>query len=173
MKTIIHIVLLFFLFQLLASFNYSLKQPKSYNLFQIGRSRDENIIKYDVNLRSDGKINIEKPLKIYWVKYTDNSKIEGLSYIQNKLAYGVDYLKISTEEVKFKFVSYDNRTFVIKKNNDGKYYVSTYLTDKNVQVKKIHVQIDGGTFMLPKISYVQLFWKDINKNIEDVEVIIP
>jgi hypothetical protein len=145
----------------------------SYNLFFIGRSRDENIIKYDINLTAGGKIIKEKPLKIYWVKYTDQNKVEELSFIQNKFAYGLDYLSVSENEVKFQFVSYDKMTFTIKKNAHGNFRVTTLLHNISVEVKRIHIQIDGGTFMLPKISYVQLFWKELNKNKENMEVIKP
>lgn len=165
--------LLGFAFFALFSVGFTSNSTKSYNLFYIGRSKDENIIKYDINLTSEGKINTEKPLKIYWVKYTDNNRIEKLSYIQNTLAYGVKYLSTKSDQVKFQFVSYDKRTFIIKKNNQGSFRVITALNDNNVEIKRIYIQIDGGTFMLPKISYVQMFWRDSSKNKEDIEIIKP
>lgn len=169
MKTLIFIFSCFFLF----SFSFSISNSASYNLFHIGRSRDKNIIKYDINIRSNGTINALDPVKIYWIKYTDKNRIEGLSYIQNKLAYGIDFVSIQANEVKFKFVSYGKRTFTIKKNNKGKYRVFSEYKSKQVEVSDIFIQIDGGTFMIPKISYVKLHWKDNVSENEGDEYIKP
>jgi len=163
----------FFISLLFFSFSFSSTNTTTYNLFHIGRSRDANIIKYDINLNANGTINQEKPLKIYWVKYNQDSKIEGLSFIQEKLAYGIDYLSIQKQEVKFQFVSYDKRSFVIKKNNLDKYRVFSEYKSKQVEVEDIFVQIDGGTFMIPQISFVKMHWKDAASEKEGDEYIKP
>jgi hypothetical protein len=153
--------------------SFTTSKNSSYNLFHIGRSRDANIIKYDINLDSKGNINTENPIKIYWVRYTDDNKIEGLSYIQNKLAYGVNLLSVQKNEVKFQFVSYEKKSFTIKKNSSGIYKVYTDLKSKQVEVEDIFVQIVGGTFMIPKIAYVKLHWKESKNNKEGDEYIKP
>src|SRR5574343_21485 len=144
----------------------------TYSLFHIGRSKDANIIKYDIHL-NDGKLDLTNPIKVYWIKNTDGGKVEGLTYTQQKLAYGVKYLSKKADEVKFQFVSYSKRNFYLKKVNGDRFKVITYLDKKGVEVKRIHVQIDGGTFMLPQISYVLLFWRDPFKGDEGVEIIKP
>lgn len=148
-------------------------EGKSYNMFHIGRSRDENIIKYDVNLTSEGKINADKPIKVYWVKKNEGGKVVSLSYIQNKLAYGITYLSKGESEVKFQFVSHDKRTFYVRKTKGSIYKTTTYINSKSVEVKKIFIQIDGGSFMVPKISYVKLYWRDPISGVEDIETIKP
>lgn len=145
----------------------------TYSLFQIGRSRDSNVIKYDVNLTSEGKINTEKPIKFYWIKNTDGAKVESLTYTQEKLAYGIKYLSKKSDEVKFQFVSYSKRTFILKKVNDDKFKVITYINKKGVEVKKIFVQFGGGTFNLPKVNYVKMYWRDSTKGTEGTETIKP
>lgn len=150
----------------------SSSSTESYSLFHIGRSKDANIIKYDIQL-SNGKLNLENPIKVYWVKNTDGGKIEGLTYTQRTLAYGIKYLSKKADEVKFQFVSYSKRSFFLKKVNGDKYKVITYLDKKGVEVNRIHVQIDGGTFLVPQISFVMLFWKDPYKGTDGVEVIKP
>lgn len=156
---------------LLSSMVFS-SSDKIIHLFQIGRSKDKNVIKYDLNLTSEGKINTENPLNIYWIKHTDGGKVEGLSFIQSNLAYGVKYVSKTTDEVIFHFVSYPSRQIIIRKFK-GNYYAFTTNNSKAVSLKKIHVQIDGGTFMIPKISYVKLFTNDILENKELIETIKP
>jgi hypothetical protein len=162
-----------FLLFIFIVFGFTRKSGMSYNLFHIGRSRDKNIIKYDINLDANGKINTTKPLKIYWVKYTNNNAIEALSYIQNTFAYGVDYYSISSTQVTFKFVSYSKRLITVKKNNEGVFKAFIQSNSKNVELSSIFVQIDGGTFMLPEISFVKLSWIDPVTKTEGSEIIKP
>jgi hypothetical protein len=130
------------------------------NLFKIGRSRDANEIIYDINLSSSGKINTSRPISIYWIKKTENGRIEPLTWIQNQYAYGIRFLKVGDERVDFQFVSYAERTFFIKKNDVGIYRVFTNSNNKEVEVNKIFIQIDGGSFWVPTIPRVELFAYD-------------
>lgn len=158
---------------LLTGFTYSESKTKSHNLFKIGRSRDANIIKYDVNLDDKGNLISEKPIKVYWVKNTDGGKIESLTYIQRTMAYGIKILENEKSQVKFQFISYNKRSFFLKKGSNNKYAVYTWLKDKWVIVKDIFIQIDGGTFMVPVISYVQMNWKDPKSSTIGTEIIKP
>jgi len=42
-----------------------------------------------------------------------------------------------------------------------------------VEVEEIFIQIDGGTFMIPKISFVKLHWRDTVLDKEGDEYIKP
>ena len=53
----------------------------NYSLFKIGRSKDVNEIYYDIQIDTDGKLNLVKPVKIYWIKHTSGGKIKPLGYI--------------------------------------------------------------------------------------------
>ncbi len=78
------------------------------NLFSIGRSKDANEIFYDINLDNSKKLNTENPINAYWLKRTENNKVEPLSWVQNKFAYGIVYLSKSENYAKFRFAAYDN-----------------------------------------------------------------
>ena len=64
-------------------------------------------------------------------------------------------------------------TFVVKKTSSGRFKAYTELEDEPVEAEKIFVQIDGGTFMIPQISYVQFFWTSFNGDKKDVAYIHP
>lgn len=150
----------------------SSSSTESYSLFHIGRSKDANIIKYDIQL-SNGKLNLENPIKAYWVKHTEGGKVEGLTYTQRTLAYGIKYLSKKADEVKFQFVSYSKRNLYLKKMNDDTYKVILFIDDKWVELKRIHIQIDGGTFLVPIIRYVKIHWNNLYKDESGVEIIKP
>lgn len=143
------------------------------HLFKIERSKDANEIFYDINLEKAGTLSITEPIYPYWRRQTEGGAIKPLTWIQQHYAYGLEYIYSSENYAKFHFVSYKKRDFVLKKDSSGDFKVFTQLNNKEVEVNRIFIQIDGGTFWFPKISKVELHTNDpvTNKNI--VEIIKP
>lgn len=143
------------------------------HLFKIERSKDANEIFYDINLEKTGALSITEPIYPYWRRQTEGGAIKPLTWIQQHYAYGLEYIYSSENYAKFHFVSYKKRDFVLKKDSNGDFKVFTQLNNKEVEVNRIFIQIDGGTFWVPKISKVELHTNDpvTNKNI--VEIIKP
>ncbi len=143
------------------------------SLFKIGRSKDANEIHYEVNLDENGNLDLSSPIHTYWIKYTRNGRIEPLTWIQNKYAYGLKFLSVSPEKIEFQFVSYSKRNFWLKKIDSGKYKVYTLSKGKEVEVERVFIQIDSGTFWLPKISQVKLYANEPETREPLLEIIHP
>ncbi|MGE0560355.1 MAG: DUF4833 domain-containing protein [Flavobacteriales bacterium] len=143
------------------------------HLFKIERSKDANEIFYDIHLEKSGKLNVVEPIFPYWRRQTEGGIIKPLTWVQQNYAYGLEYIYTSASFVKFRFVSYKKRDFFLKKDINGNFKVYTLLNNKEVEVNRIFIQIDGGTFWFPKISRVELHASDpfTKKNI--VEIIKP
>jgi hypothetical protein len=142
-------------------------------LFNIERSKDKNEIVYEGNYNIDGQLNIQEPIKTYWIKHENNHRIEPLTWIQKNYAYGIEYIKTESTFAEFQFVSYKKRQFQIKKDSDGNFKVFTTSNNKKVIVNRIFIQIDGGTFWFPKISRVELHAQDAKTKEKNIEIIIP
>ena len=149
------------------------KSKTSSKAFSIQRSKDINEIVYEVSITGMNLINIEQPINIYWVKHTDGNRIEPLSWIQNKYAYGLEFMKKNALEATFHFVSYNKRIFTIQKDKEGQFKVYTEVKGKKAIVERIFVQIDGGSFWFPKISRVELYSLNPQNNQKVTEIIIP
>ena len=81
-------------------------------LFSIERSLDPNEVIYEINLDRNGKLQESNPIKIYWLKKTNNNKTEPLTLIQQQFAYGIiflDSINPHEKEWSFQFVSYPKR----------------------------------------------------------------
>ncbi|MBN2807678.1 MAG: DUF4833 domain-containing protein [Prolixibacteraceae bacterium] len=141
-------------------------------LFKIARNRDANEIWYFANYHLDGTLNKDHPVDVFWLKKTAQNKTEPLTWIQNRLAYGVKILKTDRNSVEFQFVSYPKRTFVMKPYNHN-FQVFTTSNNREVIVERIFINISGGTFMLPEISQVELYGIDPETGIKTLEVIRP
>lgn len=163
---------IFLVFRLVSSAS-DLVNPNSHSLFKIGRSKDANEIFYEVKTTPSGTLDLKEPVKIYWKKYTDNSAIEPLTKIQQHFAYGLKFLEVTAEKAVFQFVSYSKRTLLLRKDNTGKYAVFTEVEGKIVELERVFIQIDGGTFWFPKISRVEVHAKKAEANELVVEVIRP
>lgn len=145
----------------------------SSNLFSIGRSKDANEIFYSINLKDANSLNKENPINVYWLKKTENNKIEPLSWAQKKFAYGIVYLSKSASSAKFRFAAYDKRVFELKKNKNNEFKVFTVSGNKEVEVNRIYIYITGGTFWIPEIPKVELFATISGTDNKVKETIIP
>lgn len=172
-KTIVQIVSILLLSGISLSFNNENSASTRNHLFKIERSKDANEIFYDINSTLSGKLNTENPIQVYWIKHAEKAQAEPLTWIQEKYSYGLKFLKVSENEAEFQFVSYNKRNFFIKKLERNVFKVFTISEKKLVEVNRIFIQIDGGTFWLPKISRVELHATNVKSGAKTIEIINP
>jgi hypothetical protein len=158
-----------------SSFHVNTGKPKSSKspLFIINRSRDANEIWYAINLKMNGEIDTETPIQAFWVKKEKDGGIEPLTWIQKRYSYGIRVIDYSceTEECwKFQFVSYRKRSFILKKKDD-QYKVYTSSNNQEIEVTRIFVQIDGGSFWVPSVPFVKLTGIDPETGDEIIEFV--
>lgn len=143
-------------------------------VFHIARSKDAKTIHYQVQLSPDGSINTAAPIIINWeIDTPSGTKTEKLTWIQNKYAYGIKLLKVTSDSLSFHFVSYDKKIIWIKRNPKGKFEAQVTCNGTDLILEKIFIQIDGGTFWVPKISSVKLEGKDLHSGRSKFEIIQP
>jgi hypothetical protein len=148
-------------------------------LFYVQRTHNTNTIVYELNYANDSTLNQSAPIHAYWVRYADKGEDKGksqeLSYIQKQYAYGVVTQLIDKEKQTFKvnFVSYKKRDIFLMRSKTDKGY-SAYITinGKLVYLEKVFVKIEGGTFWVPHITYVEVTGRDLSGK-EVSEKIIP
>jgi hypothetical protein len=138
-------------------------------LFYVQRTHNTNTIVYELSYLNDSTLNQAAPIHPYWIRYADKGEDKGkaqeLSYIQKQYAYGVVTQLIDKEKQTFKvnFVSYKKRDIFLVRSKDAKSYAA-YITinDKLVRLEKVFVKIEGGTFWVPHITYVEVTGRDLN-----------
>ena len=154
--------------------NFTIETENTKNiLFKIERSKDLNTVYYKVNTDKYGNLIKNKPIEIFWIKYSEKARKEPLTWIQDNYSYGLKFLKIEKRSAKFQFVSYEKKNFNLRKDKNGKYKVYTLSKGKEVEVKRIYVHINGGTFWVPEISKVELHAKCSVSGSKSIEIIKP
>lgn len=131
-------------------------------MFYLQRTSNKNTIVYELNYASDGLLDSEEPIHVYWIRYTEpgNPKKE-LNFIQRKFAYGVKVKKESAGSWDIRLVSYEKVPLQLKKGADGKYNIFTTINNKQNIFTKAFIKIDGGTFWFPNVVYIELSGIDV------------
>ncbi len=144
-------------------------------LFKIERSKDPDEIWYATNLNSDGSLNQDMPIKVFWVKKTENNIVEPLTLIQKRFSYGIKAMNSVDDEGNewhFRLAAYSDRIFMLKRMVSDQYKVFTLSGTKEIALTQIFVKFDGGSFMFPSIAYAKLIGIETQTGIEISEVII-
>jgi hypothetical protein len=126
-------------------------------LFYLQRDPNTNTIICKLNLDSKGNLNAEEPIKVYWVRYSENGEIRDLSYIQRKFAYGIQSESLGNNQYKLNFVSYKKfPMYLMKSEKDKQFHVYVTANNKKIQLDRIFLRIVGGSFWVPNVKYVEL-----------------
>lgn len=130
-------------------------------LFYLQRDPNTNTIICELNVDENGTVDKKEPIKVYWLRYAQKGEKEGLSYIQKKFAYGIQTRDMGNDQYELKFVSYKKfPMYLMKSAEDKKYHVYVTANKKKIQLERIFLRIEGGSFWLPNVKYVEL--KGIN-----------
>lgn len=150
--------------------------PNKDMMFYVQRTHNKNTIVYELNYNKDSTLNESEPVKIYWIRYSDHGEIAPLSFIQRKYAYGLEAELTDPvkKTYKLQFVSYKKRTiYLMRSQTDGRYHAFLDINGRMAFFTKAFAKIEGGTFWLPHIAYVELTGREIGNGKKTIERIIP
>ena len=143
--------------------NYPVPAHDNRILFYVQRSNNVNAIVYETNIGKDGKINREEPVHVYWKRYTSDSTVAELNYVQRKYAYGIESKEIEGKNGQFilNFVSYDKKKFYLLPDRERNgYQALTMINGKMAILDRVFIQLSGGTFWFPTITNIELKGRD-------------
>lgn len=142
-------------------------------LFYLQRTPNANTIVYDLNTDDRGKLDANEPVKVYWIRYAEKGQKQDLNYIQRKFAYGLSATPLNNGNYDIRFVSYKKFPLTLMRANDGKYHIFAFISKKQVMLNRIFVKIDGGSFWIPNVLYVEIAGTDPQTGREMVERFKP
>ncbi|HEC41300.1 MAG TPA: DUF4833 domain-containing protein [Bacteroides sp.] len=142
-----------------------------YNLFEIERSRDADVVMYDVNLDSSGNLDAAKPISIYWKKHTESGRLAAITSIQKKFGYGIKIQDLRENTVDFEIVSYKDQVFQLRKTFGGRYRVFTSSQGKEIEVTSLYIKFEDDSFWFPTVSRVEVQGIDTDRGSQVSETI--
>ena len=145
--------------------------PKTYPLFKIERSKNKNIVQYDICVSEKGDVVDPKPVIAYWV--LENGEKHDLNFIQATLAYGIESQeKLGENKYRIVVVAMKDRKIMIEKSAAG-YRAIVLISGKESILEKIYVESEERMLGLPKVNYVDLFGRNLQTDVAVQERIIP
>ncbi|WP_440132903.1 DUF4833 domain-containing protein [Chitinophaga sancti] len=142
-------------------------------LFYIQRTSNSNTIVYDLNI-VDGKLDVDDPVNVYWIRYADGGEKKALNYIQRKFAYGIRVKDLGQGKYELHSVAYAKKDlYLMKPSGQSDYHVYAKIGNSMAVLDRIYIEIDGGTFWHPNVQYIELKGKDMATGKEVREQIKP
>lgn len=126
-------------------------------LFYLQRDPNTNTIICQLNTNSNGEVEEKDPISVYWLRYQENGEKKDLTYIQRKFAYGIESKATGKGQFELRFVSHKKLPmYLLKGEEDKKYHVYVTVNSKKIQIERIFLRIEGGSFWLPNVKYVEI-----------------
>jgi len=140
-------------------------------LFRIERSKNANIVAYDLRLDDDGKPDPKAPVDAYWVSAADGAR-EGLSLVQKKLAYGFKSRFENPEVVVMRIAADLGREIRVERVS-GVFRALIDIEGQRAVLDHIYVKSIERKLLLPTVEFVDLFGFDLATGAERHERIVP
>ena len=129
----------------------------SNQLFYVQRDPNTNTIICQLNVDKSGAVVKDEPVNVFWIRYGDNGEKKELSYIQRKFAYGILTKDLGNGQFELRFTSHKKLPmYLYKSATDKKYHVYATINNKKMQLDRIFLRIEGGSFWLPNVKYVEI-----------------
>ncbi|MFT2010728.1 DUF4833 domain-containing protein [Pontibacter sp. 13R65] len=128
--------------------------------FYVQRDPNANTVVYQLNEVSPGVLNEQEPIHVFWIRYAEGGEQKELNYVQRKFAYGLNTKKLGKDNYELKFVCYSKLSLYLRKAADGKFNVCTTINEKEAILDRVFVRVEGGTFWVPNVLYVELKGRD-------------
>lgn len=125
-------------------------------LFYLQRDPNINTVIYQLNVSSAGRLDEEEPIRVFWIRYADQGEVKDLSFIQRKFAYGLSAKRMAPDKYELKFAAYDKvRFFLMKSAVDKAFHVYATIANKQIVLERVFLRIEGGTFWVPNVKYIE------------------
>lgn len=140
----------------------SLPVPKGIKdlMFYVQRDPNTNTVVYELNRTAQGTLDEKEPVHAFWIRYADGNEYKELNYIQRKFAYGLNATKQDKDTYELKFACYSKLSLFLRRSTDGRYRIYTTINQREAILDRVFVRIEGGTFWVPNVLYVELSGRD-------------
>ena len=141
-------------------------------LFKIERSKNANIIQYDAQIGSDGRLLKKEPVVGYWIRLAEQGQVKQLSWVQRKFAFGFSAKYNRDSDTATIDMVADIGQPITVKRVDGKYMAVIDFEGQPSQLERIFIQAHGKGISVT-VEYVEIFGVDLKSGEPTYGKIIP
>lgn len=145
-------------------------------LFYFQRSHNRNTVVYEINTLPGGKINLEKPVNFYWIRFEEGGVKKELSFIQRK-AFGVQWHLFDKEKESFvlQFNNFKKRNiFLLKSEVSNNYKAYITINGELAELSRMFIKSENNSLGIPlSVKYVEIDGINLKNGQKVVERYIP
>jgi len=125
------------------------------HLFFIERSKNKNLVQYDIRLTENRDLPASRPVNAYWV--LENGRHEELNSIEKKYAYGiVRQEKLAKDKFKIILAAFKGLEIIVERLSDS-FKAVVSINGRESILQKIYIKSEEIRAALPRVLYVDLF----------------
>jgi len=149
------ITLLLVILSLFPKSIFAVSGDKVSHLFFIERSKNKNLVQYDIRLTESSNLRDIKPVNAYWI--LENGRREELSRIEKMYAYGIIHQeKLDQNKFKVILAGLQGLEIVVERMNDS-FKAMVSINGRESILERIYIKSEEKRTGLPKVLYIDLF----------------
>ena len=155
---------------------YPVPEKTGNMLFYFQRSHNKNTVIYEINILPNGKVDLDKPINFYWIRYEEGGVKKELSFIQRK-AFGIQWQLVDKVQESFvlHFNNFKKRNIFLLRsevNNCYKAYIN--INGELSELTRMFIKSENNSLGIPlKVKYVEIAGINIKSGKSVVERYIP
>jgi hypothetical protein len=122
-------------------------------LFRVERNTNGNYVRYDARTRADGTLDPKAPVTAYWILPAEKGRREGLSWLEEKLAYGFSVTR-APDGFTVTLIAFDQRRVAIRRGA-ASWHAEVAIQGKPAVLRRIWVQA-SETVLGPHVEWIEL-----------------
>jgi len=142
-------------------------------LFYVQRTHNMNTVIYELNFKTDGKLDKKEPLHALWIRYEEGGVRKELTFIQNRV-YGLDVHMLENETYLIHFKSMKQRAiYLMQIGKDNQYKAMISINGKMAELTSLFICSVTNSLGIPSsVEYININGIDhITGNIVNERVI--
>jgi len=143
-------------------------------LFLIARTKNANKVYYEAKLNADGTFDRKEPVQAYWIMWAKDSTgktREPLTGLEKRMAYGFSVRNITPTSFNLSLAAFKKREIDV--HFCGKAPCAEMIIDGRLSILHRLFVVSSEGNLLPHVSEVTLFGKDLKTGKEDTETLKP
>lgn len=153
MKTFV-LVLLLSMVSLFPRSTLAVSEEKVNHLFCIERSKNKNLVQYDIRLTGDSGLPDPTAINVYWI--LENGTREELNPIEKGYAYGIARQeKLGKDKFKVIVAGLKGLEIIVEKMNDV-FRATVSINGRASILERIYIRSEEKLTGLPRVLYIEL-----------------
>jgi hypothetical protein len=129
-------------------------------LFVIARSKNANVVRYDVRLTKGGRYDTRRPLDVYWLMRAEDGRREELSDLERRAAYGYELLPGATATTfVFRLAAVKARAVTVRRRG-ARFSAELLVAGAPARLERVFVATREA--VVPRVLYVELSGRRIS-----------